>query len=204
MILEGAFFLTCKVPIAMNKNIYLDAGLKFINFLHTYECTNPSSSPNQNYQYEVRRYQEKDYHHVLKLTSGAFRNSRFHQDEKIGFSNAERIKRQWIISNLTSRNDVETFVISSIENREMPIGYVSFLVTDLALVIDLIAIQNDFRRKGLGRFLVLQVLTEAKNQGLGVRVGTQSGNPAVDLYLSLGFSPISIESVFHYMNEAIK
>jgi ribosomal protein S18 acetylase RimI-like enzyme len=204
MIHQGAFFLTCKVPSELNNQIYLDAGLKFINDLITYECTNPLLSPNQTCQYEVRRYQDKDYRHVLNVSSGAFRNSRFHQDERISFSKAEEIKSQWIISNLTSRNDVETFVVTSIESRETPIGYVSFLVTEFALIIDLIAIRNNFRRKGLGRLLVLQVLKEAQNRGLRVRVGTQSENPAAHLYLSLGFSPTSTESVFHYLNEMIK
>ena len=195
------FLVTCKVPISINKTKYLETGFKFINNLETYEFNNSLPTLIQSCRYHVRRYEIEDLNEVLRITSGAFTYSRFHQDERIKFEVAEEIKRHWILANLGTRMNVDTFVITNIDNDKTPLGYVSFLVSESTLIIDLIAVSKNHRGKGLGRQLVSRVLTEANYRRLNVRVGTQSDNPAVNLYSTLGFSRTSIESVFHYINE---
>jgi [ribosomal protein S18]-alanine N-acetyltransferase len=55
----------------------------------------------------------------------------------------------------------------------------------------LIAVMPDVRRRGIGRRLLDDFLEHARNDGVErVHLEVRDGNPAVDLYRTVGFSPV--------------
>jgi ribosomal protein S18 acetylase RimI-like enzyme len=64
-------------------------------------------------------------------------------------------------------------------------------------LIDL-AVESEHRRKGLGRFLALEIFRHARAEAIGlVQVQTAATNePALAFYASLGFSPVAQSTLF--------
>ncbi len=75
-----------------------------------------------------------------------------------------------------------------IENMNRPIGLLKVVKEDS--VWDLVQVQlaSDFQGKGLGRKIIQSVITEAKENGVKVKLSVFKTNPALKLYLSLGFT----------------
>lgn len=196
---RDSFFVTCKVPgFELDIQRYLNSGFRLVNHSMVLTCETPRNLAKPGDQHQIRRYVETDYASVLDLTLGAFTFSRFHRDQEIGIVKAEKIKQEWIISNLTSRTNTETFVVTEAKRPSNLLGYISCLTSETAFTIDLIAVKSEFRSRGLGRLLVSKAIEESIRRGHNINVGTQTDNPAVHLYESLGFSASTIESVLHY------
>jgi len=65
-------------------------------------------------------------------------------------------------------------------------------------IID-IALLPEFRGKGMGSSLLKQVLAEAKQKRLPVRIHVQQSNPAFHLYQRLGFQKIDENGIYFLM-----
>ena len=62
-----------------------------------------------------------------------------------------------------------------------------------------IALTPRVRNQGLGEALLLDLLDEARAAGLPVRIHVESFNPAMRLYLRLGFKPIEDKGVYQLL-----
>lgn len=62
-----------------------------------------------------------------------------------------------------------------------------------------IALVPDTRRRGIGGGLMRQVLDEAKEAGLPVQIHVERNNPAMGLYLRLGFEVVEDQGVYFLM-----
>ncbi len=62
-----------------------------------------------------------------------------------------------------------------------------------------IALMPETRNQGLGGALLLDLLDEAQNTGLPVRIHVETFNPAMRLYLRLGFKPVEDRGVYQLM-----
>jgi len=70
--------------------------------------------------------------------------------------------------------------------------------TDELRLVD-IALIPAARNEGLGKALLLDLLDEATAAGLPVRIHVERFNPAMRLYLRLGFRPIEDQGVYQLM-----
>jgi ribosomal protein S18 acetylase RimI-like enzyme len=79
------------------------------------------------------------------------------------------------------------------------VGFLQLLrAADGALVIDLIAVDERYRRRGLGGEMIAFVEAKA-GAGQLIRVGTQIANTAsIRLYEGVGFRMTEAQYVFHY------
>ena len=85
----------------------------------------------------------------------------------------------------------ETFLLALIDNH--PAGYVAAFITGEEAHIMSIAIDLKWRRKGIGKSLMLEIMDKVKK--LGVREihleVKESNNSAIELYEKLGFKQIN-------------
>jgi len=65
-------------------------------------------------------------------------------------------------------------------------------------IID-IALLPEYRRQGIGSRLLKEILAEAQQAGLPVRIHVERNNPALGLYQRLGFRRIEDQGVYYLM-----
>ncbi|MBF0589431.1 MAG: GNAT family N-acetyltransferase [Magnetococcales bacterium] len=65
-------------------------------------------------------------------------------------------------------------------------------------IID-IALLPDMRNRGYGKAILQQILKEGQDQGTKVSIHVESNNPAMQLYLRLGFAKTDETGVYHQM-----
>ena len=81
-----------------------------------------------------------------------------------------------------------------------PAGFLAALLTDgdQTAVIDLIAVDDGYQRRGLGRALNEAFIARYHQRCPRLRVGTQVANiPALGLYQQLGFRVAASQYVLH-------
>lgn len=86
-----------------------------------------------------------------------------------------------------------------IESGGRPIGrvYVDRRSDEIRLID--IALMPECRNQGLGAALLRDLLDEAGERGLPVRIHVESFNPALRLYRRLGFQPVEDKGVYQLM-----
>jgi GNAT superfamily N-acetyltransferase len=84
------------------------------------------------------------------------------------------------------------------------VAFCSLLVRDDFLLIDLIAVSQEFRGRGIGKALISSSQLIAADSGMSLLVGTQVENNANQLYVTSGFVAQEQTFVFHDTNEIIK
>ena len=92
---------------------------------------------------------------------------------------------------------LDRFVI--IEKDGQPIGrlYVDRQPDDIRIVD--IALLPEYRGTGLGTILVKEILAEGERDGIPVSIHVENFNPAMRLYLRLGFKHVDTNGVYHLM-----
>lgn len=70
--------------------------------------------------------------------------------------------------------------------------------TDELRLIDIVLIPES-RNQGLGNKLLKDLLDEAQASALPVRIHVENYNPALRLYLRLGFKPVADQGVYQLM-----
>ena len=86
-----------------------------------------------------------------------------------------------------------------IEQDDKPIGrlYIDRRKDEIRLVD--IALLPRYRRKGIGSMLLKDVLAEGRDKNLPVRIHVEHNNPALALYIQLGFKHIEDQGVYFLM-----
>lgn len=156
----------------------------------------PIDSPSKNaWAPEIRFAIPEDRQGVRSLAAYSFSYSRFHLDPLIPDEKANQIKASWA-ENFFSGGRGDSMVVASVDGKIA--GFLQLLHSGKALVIDLIAVDRKFRRKGIGSGMI----SFAQNAIKGfkrVRVGTQLANlPSIRMYERLKFILVNAFYVFHY------
>lgn len=91
--------------------------------------------------------------------------------------------------------------IAYMENQA--VGYILYTLTDFDLDIDSVFVLDAFRKKGIGKKLVLEVLSMATKKGLEkVFLEVRKSNiPAISLYQSQGFIEFSVRKKYYFDGE---
>jgi GNAT superfamily N-acetyltransferase len=136
---------------------------------------------------------------VLDMARDSFRYSRFHLDPLLTRDDADRIKREWIVSYLDRQRGDRLFV-ATVAGR--PAGFLAALASNAEnmerRVIDLMAVSPEFRRQGVGEALIQGFLSAYRDRCARFEVATQAANiPSLRLYEKLGFSVSTTAYVLH-------
>lgn len=137
-----------------------------------------------------------DRDQVVELARRSFSYSRFHLDSALTRQEADRIKAEWVKNYFAGgRGNAMVVALAG----EMVAGFLLLIYGKAgALVIDLIAIDENQRRKGIARDMI--AYAESQCHGFTrLSVGTQVANiPSIRLYEGMGFKLASSQYVFHY------
>jgi len=144
----------------------------------------------------IRFSNPSDQEGVLKIAANSFTYDRFHNDPFITQEDAEKIKVEWAKNYF--KNARGNWMIVA-EDRGIISGFLQLLHgVDGALIIDLIAVDHNYRNTGVAQSMISFAMQNCENRIEVVRVGTQIANlPSIALYLKMGFSITSAQYVFH-------
>lgn len=133
---------------------------------------------------------------VRSLARTAFKHNRFHRDPYIPDEIASRIKEEWV-GNFFAGKRGEWMVVAEEDNTI--VGFLQLLrKEDDTLIIDLIAVAQHCRSKGLAKAMISFASDSCGSQHAGIQVGTQIANTAsLALYTDLGFRITSAAYVLH-------
>lgn len=137
-----------------------------------------------------------DQNQVTELARRSFAFSRFHLDSAFPREVADMIKEEWVKSYFTG-NRGDNMVVAL--TNGIIVGFLLLLYgKDGALVIDLIAVDEDNRRRGAAESMI--AYAESQCHGFTrIRVGTQLVNvPSLRLYEGMGFKIAAAQYTFHY------
>lgn len=134
---------------------------------------------------------------ALSIQSGVY--SRFNTDQNIGRSNFEKMYHLWMENSLNKKIAFE--VLLFIEDNQ-PSGFVTLGEKNGRADIGIIAVDDQFRGKGIGKELMHAAEAWFLNRGYNeIQVVTQGNNkPACGLYERLGYQ-IESETYFYHIWE---
>lgn len=130
---------------------------------------------------------------ILQISQKSFIYSRFMND--LNLKNASDVYVEWAKNSFNKDN--KYFCTYKIENKV--IGYLLFSIKDTSLTIELIAVDNNHKGKGIGKKLINKVEEFAYSNNItNMKVGTQLNNIyAQNFYINNGFRHISNNSIYH-------
>lgn len=140
----------------------------------------------------------KDKLFDLAIQSGIY--SRYNTDKLIGQKNFERMYYLWMENSLNKK--IASEVLIFMENNQ-PAGFVTLGEKSGRADIGIIAVDEQFRGKGIGKELMLAAESWFSAKGYNeIQVVTQGDNkPACGLYERMGFQIESETFFYHIWNE---
>ncbi len=101
---------------------------------------------------------------------------------------------------LRARTRIGCCSILSVADRT--VGMIKVVKTDASWTIEQLQIEPEFQRRGIGGAVVRQVQQEAKATGVRLLLGVLKVNPALRLYVRLGFRTLGEASGIVEMESA--
>ncbi len=147
----------------------------------------------------VREAAGRDMHDLRELAGQSFRHSRWHCDSRIPKEAADESRARWVENAVSGRAEA----VYVTDDDSGVCGFVCCMRKSIPKatvgVLDLIAVAQRSRGKGLGRSLVRQFLVHSRDLGRAFAdVGTQAHNyDAVRLYEAEGFRLNTVQYTYH-------
>jgi ribosomal protein S18 acetylase RimI-like enzyme len=155
----------------------------------------PRDSERDRQTFEVRFARPDDEGGVVRVARGGFSLTRFHQDPRLTHA-ANTIKAEWARNYFRGRRG--DHMVVALDAGEIVGFNLLLLGADTTLTIDLIAVDGQYRRRGIGAAMIRFAEAELRSAKT-LRVGTQIANTAsLRLYESLGFRVARSQYVFHH------
>ncbi|TAH29456.1 MAG: GNAT family N-acetyltransferase [Cytophagales bacterium] len=171
-----------------NKGVLVDEKITFLQNIPTIKIENDLTST-----YESEIIDEK----LLKigLQSGIY--SRFNVDKNFKNKEFERLYRIWI-KNSVQKLIAEKVIIQKIDNNI--VGLLTLGIKNNKADIGILAVDENFRGRKIGKNLVLRVFEESKKIGQKqIQVVTQKANEnACNFYQKMGFEIEKTENIYHF------
>ena len=134
------------------------------------------------------------------LAFNSFMFDRFHKDPNIPNSIASEIKKQWVRNFFLGKRGDKCFIKRSSDGKV--IGFLLSNISNENIKIDLLAVDQNHRGRGLGKSLINDFFNFYMNQNKDFMVSTQLDNfRSIGLYESIGFTKLSNQIVWHHINE---
>jgi ribosomal protein S18 acetylase RimI-like enzyme len=148
---------------------------------------------------DIRPADQSDEEAVVEIARKNFRYSRFHLDPAINPTIANTIKADWT-RNYFKGDRGDRMVVATVNGKAA--GFLMILHTGEQMVIDLIAVDADYRQRGLASAMIASAQRDAPSELTTLKVGTQVANiPSMRVYERMGFRSSASNYVFHYHHE---
>lgn len=189
-------FLFARVAAGDTENLVelQNAGFDLIATGVSFEATMPIGTSTSHH---VRTARPEDADRVARLAGGAFRYDRFHADARIPARKADQLKSEWARNFF--RGQRGDWMVVAESGPEIG-GFTLLKQQGSTLVIDLIAVDEPYRGRGLARDMIAYAANTLPGFS-AVRVGTQLANVAsIRAYEALGFRFTGADHVLHLHN----
>lgn len=189
----GARLVSCRIPAARQDlaSALERGGFRPIETLVTYSRPlrpAPSAPPG------VRPATAIDAAACVAIARTAFGYDRYHVDPEIERSVADEIKAKWVANAFDGRADSIHVACPA----DAIAGFVICRLAGSEVTIDLIAVAQDQRGRGLGAALVAGALRHYDGRAEVMRAGTQASNlPSNRLYRRFAFAVVDEAVTFH-------
>jgi spore coat polysaccharide biosynthesis protein SpsF len=193
----NAWLVSCRVPSADADKIQQlkEDGFREIESLVTFRRPITTIPGGATPQLAI----EADFEACLEIGKTSFQFDRFHADPGVPNALADKLKGTWVENSLKGRADA-VFVT---RDGDRATGFNLCRIEGREVTIDLIAVANDMKGRGLGKHLIEQALNHYAGKADYIRAGTQTNNAASNrLYLGTGFSEFSQQKTLHWINPA--
>jgi len=132
---------------------------------------------------------------ILRIAMKSFNHSRFFNDPNLPLVLAKNVYLQWTESSFSQEK--KYFVIS--EREGSIAGYALFVINKEDALIELIAVDDKYQGKKVGKSLIQSMESFVIDNGLNrIKVGTQFNNiSAAQFYNAMGFKYLSCASIYH-------
>ena len=132
---------------------------------------------------------------VRQIARESFSQTRFHNDKNITKEVANKIKEEWA-ANYFSGNRGDILIVS--ERNDEVAGFLLAIKTETSTVIDLIAVDSQYRKEGCGTEMINKLAEQKGGDSKPIQVGTQIANiSSLVFYQEMGFKMKSAQYVFH-------
>jgi dTDP-4-amino-4,6-dideoxy-D-galactose acyltransferase len=147
----------------------------------------------------IRYANTEDISYLRQLAERSHRDSRFYADGNFPAAACDELFAKWIDRSVRDRDFAGSVLVPQIEANR-PAGYITCAVKEGVGQIGLIAVDENFRKMGVGGRLLAESSRWFAKQGVErVSVVTQGRNiPALRMYQRYGFSIESIHLWFHW------
>jgi GNAT superfamily N-acetyltransferase len=192
------FFATAKAPAQdqARLSLLMDAGFRpvDVNLSFARPVRTAGEIPPQAWPGLVRLARPGDEADVRRISAASLTTSRFHQDLAIGLDAASRVKAEWA-GNYFAGKRGQAMAVAEKDGRVA--GFLLFIYSGKSLVIDLLSVDEPFRRQGAAAAII--AFAEANLPGFDtLAVGTQSVNTgSVRFYESQGFRYTGASYMLH-------
>jgi len=136
--------------------------------------------------------------HIIQIAETSFKVSRFLNDPNLPFEKARCIYAD--ITKNAFGKEGRFFII--FKSQDVVSGFIMFSINklDSSALIELIAIDQNYQRNGIGSSLIRSLEHYASNNGVkSINVGTQFNNiDALNFYARNRYVFIKLNSIFHY------
>lgn len=175
-----------------------NSSIRYITSMNNLKWAPSSSTMFETSQY-IDEFQTKDHEEVVRITEKSFELDRFTLDDRLPQHLKSKVKVSWIAANIRQERETKTFVSRSVDRKIQ--GFSSLLLSKNYIAIDLIAVDPEFRNRGIANSLVHVSQEFAHSMSLPLEVGTQRTNPVNRIYSKNDFVLQNILHVSHDISE---
>lgn len=134
-----------------------------------------------------------DIARIATITAVVMKTSHLHADPRLPLAETRALYAAWATNDVTGRAQ-RTFVARA---EGEVVGYITVLDRGSTIVIDLVAVHEAWRGKGIGAAMLRSVIEWIGDRDVVATVGTQAENPALALYERNGFVPTEAHVTYH-------
>jgi len=191
----GQLFIWSKIPVDdIERSVCLQKlGFYIVDTNIQFSLSKKISLKNNS---NLRFANSSDEPELRALAKDAFEYNRFNRDPNIPNEIASKIKEEWVGNFFLGKRGKWMIVVE--ENSKIT-GFLQLIYKNQnTIVIDLIAIDQKHRGKGLAKEMISYAYTHCLKRNGTIEVGTQIANkPSINLYSKLSFRMNSVSYVLH-------
>jgi len=196
----GFIYASVSTPRVKTVRLLEDIGFRLVDTRVVFEREMNTDNKLSGFT-EIRFAAAQDEEGVKALAGRSISVSRFHLDPFIPDDIANIIKSEWA-GNYFKGQRGDAMIVSSTQGRIA--GFLQLIRSGEAIVIDLIAVAPDHRRKRIARDMIAFAQNQWAVELNLIRAGTQIANfPSIRLYQSLLFNLVRSDYMLHFHNKKV-
>ncbi len=140
-----------------------------------------------------------DYPSLLSLSLQSGEYSRFKLDPALAKGEFALLYKQWLDNSINKKIANEVFVVQN-QDQNAAMGFITLAIKNNYCEIGLLAVDSNYRRRGVGKDLIATAWKYALSHNLNeLRVATQERNAeALEFYKAAGFEIFDRTYIYHY------